>query len=965
MPTALPAILEADPAGMLQHNNDTLGDYLQAITNAIKLLHEKDVSRGLSKKRKAFNNVAWLVGTTRKAVLGRYYKTWVRFHEGKRRAVLNGKLKTVGWVEKEYQRMTHAIQDILGLLSKERDDKAIIQSSVERLAIVCNETQKQMQLLSDELGETFRNDHLEGHFKAFKAISLSKEHNKNLLAPYFSKFAQYRLFALKVRKRLRATRHLLKSSASSLLRSRLRTWMVWLQSVVNRKVLKRMNKQTAFATLHKKTKAKTLATYYKKLQHNALAWRKYRKNHKKAQYLITRTLKSTLHSTLDKLLRFPLMKRAYRTELAVARGINSARAEADRIQKRVLEMHVASLREKNCRVTLQKYWFKWGGFGGAVRRLKRHARAQRYLVNKLHSVQRAAYFKTWQQWCKVSRRRQRVIDGPLLKILAKNTALLMLRYYKKLYIASLRLKKKKRHATHVRYLVSKSALHIVRRAYDKLAKYATEAVTRGPDTSDVAKLMGIVENLVTQTGNVRLGVRKQQVLINTLRVRHLIDKNNKTILRLAYMKFLLHKQTTQQRRRRWVAGSRLSVKSGNTLLRDRYEKLAKYCQKRKAFKTKRHKQQQSVGHMAQRNCKKMIKRYFKQWTGTVRKSGKSNLVVMKQIRVGTRHAAMAILQQRGPAPTRVLLQRYYEKLCRATQQRGAQRAWEKKHRMRHQNLYYLYNANMLKRLNSAYQWWKEYTAAAKYASRDSEEEVRRWMDTQIKLKSLREKLVSLDKEVRKTETTPRDLHDVNESLKAQLSHVAGRLEKVEKVKPVDYRAEINEVKTVLNEVTKAVRGLDEWKNREADRTGEMAGTVAALQRQMSNTSSVLNKLIDRLMAVDEHLEKLDKRSEERVEPPAPDNSLRSSKAALPTTHLAYSTRKPVVPPGPPDPTPTLSASTTAKVVEARGLRNISPPRHARPSPAESEHLTLLHATGQLTPESQPSLPPTGKKRNWV
>ena len=921
-----PVLLSVNPNDVLRGNNTRLGEYLAAITATLTSLHSKVVGTSDTRRRRLFHALSWLVKRTRHTTLQRGYNA-LQEHAFQQRqkktlTVVDGAVEKCGriaWLEGEYTKVSIALQDILGLLSREREDKKVIQDSVERLANVMNDSQLQMQQFSNEI-ETYFGRSAETRRKRPIAHLLWSNNLKYTLRSYFYKLLNNRNISRKHLIRKRHIRGLLQSTARSLLSKKLKLWMLWLQHRVHKKIQRR----STCAILTKKTNIRILKKHYDLLMEASKIATAYRKNRKLSEARL-RKLRYLEHTTENRFVR-----QYY--NLLEQNVLNSKRILFDEMQNQFNNLHgdlhllvdkasdiendIKNLRQKSYKIRsltihvvntnadnakkslLDRYYRDWSLFASLIKKNKIRNRGLRYLMQRTFSLEQFEIFKDafglWKKFSFLKRSRTEDRISTSNKLLRKTTLRLLEKTYSKIELNYQIGKKILKQNRAMQYLARKTLKCTLNRSYDKLMRFflMKNRLIREQEIlgTDFNRVMVIVEGLVEQTSLLKASGKRHKDRLLHVQLTILIDKNNRRLLQEFYNRMRDKAVAQMTWRLKFISVIRM-LDTNRRKFADRImNKLISFRNEKIEMRKYQRKTKSKLATLRALNLNRHRLSVWERWCPTSKGqySSKSKKIIRKLASNGT----LLVLRKNA---AHNLLQKYFWKLL--YNQKNRRRILNRQRAVSH-----LLRRSKTLSLRRRFADWSRLVLTSGMVKEPKQKvfddrllsELKdRILSTERNNISLRDKLISLENTISEMmRTKPRALSppppEVDSIKESDVNHLLRELE--------------GRIRSELNGIRDSLGKLEDLREQDGMRTSSLETEVAIIQRQMQNSTSVLNKLIDRLMKVDEQIERIDIASKAT----APANRQRSvsptrvvRRHSIPSSHLSLSKASPVMPAAPP------------------------------------------------------------------
>eukprot|EP00755_Sulcionema_specki_P009320 Sspe_Gene.6244::Locus_2113_Transcript_1_1_Confidence_1.000_Length_3472::g.6244::m.6244 len=842
---------------------------------------------------------------------------------------------------------------------------------------------------------------------------LRHQNNRILLRGFFTKWVAWRGLVRKRLSRMRAVKYLLRTTAVGLLRVHYRKWVMWLKG----RVARRLQNRQKYSTLSRQTQRRLrVACFQKWMQFVVLRRRQHQ--HNRTQLARLRALRYLEGSHRKGLLRhyFGLwklwrdfrfmqrfdylaeshetLKQNFRDSMAQINSSDIAtQAKLDGLGKAAAEHNelltvlyrktdrgraglAGLLMTATARTTLREWWGAWIRWVGLSRKYRRRRRALRVLLQRTAETD---YIRTvglawgeWYQWYKLVLERRVQRHSKAAALLPKSNAVLLARFYRLLFYYRRTARLYRTRLRNLSYLAGVSWRRLVERYYVKWRMLGANTAS----SQDIDRLVGLVEGVAGQHGEMARAAQKQYSLLGRLQVDALQQRSRRRLLAVYYAKLgALQGMRRQHNLRRKHVGTLLQ-KSRAAFANRVMGVWQGFVELRRRSRADRSRKKQAAAMLLMHTNRWLLRLYYNKLslsrrivihhgasspsdlpTPTTRKKKK------RPSKSGPSTGDTSPVLAPAPAPSlrpssserrplallllrhskQALLLTYYWKLLRFAKMRRRRRkqwaktswllrrtkatilreAWGKLERYARGDAIHLRAASdvdgMVKALAG-----KTGELMERVGILESHPEPGKRLEQRIT--ALAERSMALEEQMAAmsahldSNITPRmkamreELHQTATSVREALSDMDRILrvqgEQINQLQASDEKM-VKELAGVLEQKGLLDAGLKsmeealariEAENKRmselkvASRTDDLEKALALVQRQMQNTSSVLNKLIDRLMAVDEHLERLD--SEKSAEPPP---------ASLPFPVLGNSRisppRSPHLPGRAPDPTP--------------------------------------------------------------
>ena len=973
-------LLNVNPSEVMDGDRRRLGGYLSALTQVLMDLDRRmgrlqEARTPEERKRLRYRAVQYLMHHTRVGLLRRYWnKMLISIGRGDGISEKHEKARTrrLEWLEDEYKKVASAVQYIMELLAKDRQEKTILQDSAERLALAMGETQTQLSTLAKEIAGIMFSANKQDYRRTRGDVLLLAVHNRALVRHRcYEAWRRYVARSKQLRGHKRNVRYLLQGTAKCILRQRLRQWTLYAQ----RRLTRRIKTRNAVGLLQRKTQQRTLHAFYVRwlaFRYRIARMRKQRakdlRNQRHLRYLLLKNERAPLFRWYyDQLVenvrrqkdrRFVQLQKDVGVLDAVTRQnsqtltllLREMRMVKDR-QKRSLARDVQDLRRRNMLACMRPFFEALAARRLRQRVVRLHVRNVRYVMNKAALATLRRFYDKLVE-CGPHRRRLLRIKTTKCDDLAKRTwKAAVRRGYDAFIHNAAQSKHARRTVSSIKILARTNIVKLIRRYYEKIEAFRSEKASELASKEDLGQVMSVVESLLGEVTRGKNDSMRQQVHTQKLALTHLALQSRRRLAGEYFLLLRLHKDHKKKRSLQRVHALRYLRQVNIAVVRAYYHTLAANAYKNIARRKKMALHEVQVRYLVPRSEQALLQRAFSTWHRKIASTNRGELPVLNRLalRTANRKMAVLVLSAQHHCPLRTC----YAKLVQLAAQR------RKRHRQ-HANVAYLLRRTAQQFVRRYYEmlYQKCRSKMPNGLAEATADGIERWAAIELANQRLA--------------GSNRNLNDKVDSLERQLADVE---------KALQYALERNSEADSFMRSTQANAGFETRFQEEMDnikrdvshyvdnsKRGErdMGGTVATLQKQMQNTSSVLNKLIDRVMAVDEFVTSEKARGGHHhhntlrsVSPP------RAKKHSIPAAHLSSSRDRSFAPPGPPAALPSTALIGTFQddisLCDASEMtsRAFSPPRHRVPSSSAmskvmaSEQLTLLHATGQMQPVSAP------------
>ena len=989
-----PLLLQHSPHDVLDPAREGVGAYLEALRNVVVGLAERlaDAKRQLTpaeRRRLRYNALSYLMQATRRGLLQRYYAKLKGLlvaagtaRAAKEEAAVAGRLE---WIEREYKRMANAIQEMLTIMAKDKDEKAVLQESTERIALVVGETTNQLEGLSKELSGVMFSANLldfrrrKGDFLLLAALSHAGTRRR-----YYQTWLRWAQRQRKAARRQRKVTVLLQRTAKAILRRRLLQWMLAAQARVQR----RLRARESSNALRRRTEERRLRDGYERWRAWTRAVREaarrrateLRRRRRLRCLLLKNEPEERYRWHWEALRRNVRRRQKERHEALEQRvGVLDAvlRQNSQAVTMLLTEMKTVAARHRRAAArsagvlargaeasVLRRHWQALAENRRRRRRAVADARGTRHLQRRTCTNLVARFYRKLAAYREQRARRRRVGDAHVHELAQRTWQRLAGRAYARLAARRALARRERAVVQGTAYLQRRNLCLLLRRYYDSLSGHRRVAVLSGATREDLGKVMEVVESLLQEVSQNKASTARQQQNLQKLNVATLLLRSRRSLLSEYYARLKALRATRVRRREQGVAADRLAHRNHARAARPAYDALRKAPDLRRARERRMARQRGQAAYLLPRTSDALRRRCFRAWLRHARgtaDAGASAAAAAASRKPPTPALAPTPSPPPSPSPPR---EQDPPPLGRASHRRLAAAILARSAR------------TPPPALCEAYETLRRHAARRRRARRAAA--AARHLEGATRLRRLRPFYEALQRNAGAAAAAGRGEAVLERRLAEEAERadgVAAQLSELTRTSVAGVEARLREELRRLRDEMEVHADLVKQGEREA------SVSVASLHRQMQNTSSIINKLIDRLMAVDEFIagqqqqQKEQQQQQQQAQRQPEQHQLphsrqlspqRSTKRAVPASHLSASReRPPLMPPGPPQPNDAVFQ------LQGRGASGsgVSPPRHRVPSssalshlpvPASAssgEHLTLLHATGQIRA-------PVSSQREW-
>eukprot|EP00754_Rhynchopus_humris_P015078 Rhum_TRINITY_DN14424_c9_g1::Rhum_TRINITY_DN14424_c9_g1_i1::g.89138::m.89138 len=638
-----PLLLQHSAHDVLEPPREGVGAYLEALRNVVvglseRLANARQQLTPTERRRLRYNALSYLMQATRRSLLQRYYAKLKGLlvvagtaRAAKEEAAVAGRLE---WIEREYKRMANAIQEMLTILAKDKDEKAVLQESTERIALVVGETTNQLEGLSKELSGVMFSANLldfrrrKGDFLLLAALSHAGTRRR-----YYQAWLRWAQRQRRDTARRRKLTVLLQRTAKEILRRRLLQWMLAAQARVQR----RLRARESSHALRRRTEQRRMRDCYER-------WAAWRRAAREAARRRAAELRRRRHLRSLLLKNEPEERYRWHWE-ALRRNVRRRQRERHEALEQRVGVLDAVLRQNSQAVTMLLTEMK----AVAARQRRAAARSAGVLAR---GAEASVLRRHWQALAENRRRRRRAAaDGRATRHLQRRTCTnLVARYYAKLVAhrehralrrrvgdarvhelaqrtwrrlvgrAYARLAARRAHARRERaivqgteYLRHRNVSLLLRRYYDALSGHRRAAVLGGATREDLGKVMEVVESLLREVSQNKASTARQQQNLQKLNVASLLLRSRRSLLSDYYARLKAQRAARVRRREQGVAADRLASRNRARAARPAYDALRRAPELRRARERRMARQRGQAAYLLPRTSDALRRRCFRAW----------------------------------------------------------------------------------------------------------------------------------------------------------------------------------------------------------------------------------------------------------------------------------------------------------------------------------------------------------------